>query len=114
MYRALGENGLEQLTLVSANKLEATIKYLDGVFNPEKLACWEEFWMYFRKVWIDGTFAFETWNRTALSDAISKQYHRTNCALERYNETLNHECPTPHPNIFAFVELLRTSSMEYL
>ena len=57
---------------------------------------------YFKKVWINGKFPPETWN---YFEHIGR---KTNNDVEGFNRYLNKYLNSPHPNIFKFVDHLKT------
>jgi hypothetical protein len=71
---------------------------------------WARFWRYFRATWL-GRYAIEEWNVHGLENYLVA---RTNNPLERFHRELNKAFPTPHPNLVAFVTVIRKISQQYV
>ena len=67
----------------------------------------ERFTDYMLKTWIDNPiFDIKLWNHFRNADI------RVNNNNEGYHSGFNNKCPTPHPNIWKFIELIKEE--EYL
>ncbi len=67
------------------------------------------FWQYMQRQWFGKNGVTSLWNLSDLkskSSGVFRYISRTNCALERYNGTINKEYPTKNPNLCVFAEAL--------
>jgi hypothetical protein len=65
------------------------------------------FWNYFTNTWLK-KYNPEMWNINHVPHGAEDDIimNRTNCALERYNRTLQNCFPSPHPNMQVFVNTI--------
>jgi hypothetical protein len=70
-------------------------------------AALDSFWRYFVSTWMK-KYSPLTWNINHIPQGREEDImiNRTNCALERYNKTLQNAFPSPHPNIQVFVQTI--------
>ncbi|GMF15347.1 unnamed protein product [Phytophthora fragariaefolia] len=71
-------------------------------------AQWRQFWVYFRKTWMERHFETE-WNVFGIANTVVA---RTNNPLERFNREMN-AVFKPHPNLRHFVATIAKISTSY-
>ncbi|GMF45320.1 unnamed protein product [Phytophthora fragariaefolia] len=71
-------------------------------------AQWRQFWVYFRKTWLERYFVTE-WNVFGIANTVVA---RTNNPLERFNREMN-AVFKPHPNLRHFVAIIAKISTSY-
>lgn len=99
---------IELLTKVPHSEIEPAIRYIQSFMVEENGL--EQFWAYFRSIWLI-RFDPTIWNSSYLES--SEIANRTNNALERYNRRLNEHFTNAHPNLFAFVEVIKQEFRYY-
>eukprot|EP00733_Pompholyxophrys_punicea_P000820 Pompholyxophrys_punicea_v1_NODE_309_length_2312_cov_3.894993.p1 type:complete len:240 gc:universal NODE_309_length_2312_cov_3.894993:1736-1017(-) len=112
---AMQKGSLDLLTVVKKENIETVIGYLRAEFEPNGVDDkWEQFWKYFRAVWLEGVYDFDIWNYSSLLKKNLEIRNVTNGALERFNSKMHTYFFAAHPNIFLFIETIKTISSEYV
>lgn len=110
IYRAMGKEMLESLTRTKKDDIPYAINRIRRAIDEgEEKEKWDKFYAYFQKTWVKG-YGVEAWN---ISEMIGKNVeiqNRTNNALECFNRELNTKFSSPRPNIFHFVNVIRSIS----
>jgi hypothetical protein len=112
--RAMQRGALDRLTQTSLDQIDIAISQIRAtVSEGDSKNKWDIFYQYFKDNWLK-RYDFDTWNLcTARSLNVDKK-NRTNNALENFNRQLNSKFPTPHPNIFHFIDVIREISCKYV
>jgi hypothetical protein len=114
IWLAMRHGNIDALSLVRPDQFNSTIAYLNTILNPDNLDSWIQFWSYFESTWISGSIPLESWNLSVIDGEVRNYMHRSNGALERYNETMNAMFASSHPNIFALINGICDSSLGYV
>ncbi|POM72861.1 Hypothetical protein PHPALM_10362 [Phytophthora palmivora] len=110
---------LDSLTVIPHDRIDPHgINYVIGKFKSAlrergteySHAKWVEFWVYFRKTWLE-TYKPHLWNVYGIQRML---VNRTNNPLERYNRELNGAFLTARPNIPTFVGVIGDHASHYV
>lgn len=99
---------IELLTVLPINEINLGIDYIKTLTTeqPELSA----FWNYFTRTWLQ-RFNPALWNLSNLGDV--NMAGRTNNSLERYNRRLGEHFSNAHPNLCAFVSVIKNEFQYY-
>jgi hypothetical protein len=95
------------LTALPPNEILAAVEYAKAKLADD--ARLTPFWHYFVQTWCM-KFPPTLWTYSSMSQSIR---NRTNNPLERYNRRLNERFPCRHPNIFAFLDVIKDEARYY-
>lgn len=101
-------NKIELITIVPIEDIEIAIRYAKSLTTeqPELIS----FWNYFEIIWRK-RFDPQLWNLSSIND--QELAGRTNNALERYNRRLGEHFANAHPNLPAFIAVIKTEFLYF-
>ena len=98
---------LDVLRPTKRRDMRRTIEKLRSGLDGDQKEKWDEFFVYFDRILLNGLIPFYVWNTSSLEAEACIRLVSTNNALENFNRQLNESFPTAHPNIYLFVEVKR-------
>jgi hypothetical protein len=108
--RAMAPGRIDRLTTVLRDDVEPIISQIRLEMQESNSTCWDLFYTYLRSTWMND-YNFNTWNISSVMVAGVNIQNRINNALVCFNEQLNAEFSTAHPNLFNFTESIRDISI---
>lgn len=99
---------MELLTVLPINEIYQGVEYIKTLTTDQQEL--SLFWIYFTRTWLN-RFPPSIWNLSSMNDV--NMAGRTNNALERYNRRLGENFSNAHPNLCAFVSVIKIEFQQY-